>query len=205
MAERAHPDEPGFRRQFHLCWVAGVIPFPVLKSNPYRDAFLWRYRYVQGHCRGKDVVDIPCGMGWGTAMLSGCKSLLGVDIAADAIAEAQRRYGSHCTFRKGDMARLDLPDASVDLVSCLEGIEHVPADIGESFIAECSRVLRDGGELIVSSPHCNDAPHSGNPYHFKEYQPGELRALISRRFSVLHEDMRIVDNLTVTMFHLRRK
>jgi len=102
------------------------------------------------------------------------------------------------------MASLEFPNTSVDLISCLEGIEHVPPEIGDAFVKECWRILRPEGEVIMSSPHCNDAPHSGNPYHIKEYLPEELREMVLAYFEILSEEVRIVDNLTITIFHLRK-
>ncbi|MBN2596852.1 MAG: methyltransferase domain-containing protein [Marinifilaceae bacterium] len=205
MAERANPDDQGFQKKWRICWIGGFLPVPKIIPNPYREALYWRYQIVARHCKGKKVIDIPCGMGWGTSMLRGCKSLLGIDISEEAIIDAKNRYGSIAEFRVGDMSSLNLPDASVDLISCLEGIEHVAPEIGSSFVRECWRVLRPEGEVIMSSPHCNDAAHSGNPYHIKEYLPEELRRLVLPYFEILNEERRIVDNLTVTMFHLRRR
>jgi 2-polyprenyl-3-methyl-5-hydroxy-6-metoxy-1,4-benzoquinol methylase len=147
---------------------------------------------------------VPCGMGWGTSQLKGCRSLLGIDISPEAIEEARTRYGGVADFRVGDMGHLELPSSTIDVVSCLEGIEHVPPAVGASFVRECGRVLRPGGLLILSSPHCNDKPHSGNPYHMKEYQPHEIRRLVKPLFEVVDETHRLVENLTVTMFLLRR-
>lgn len=205
MAERAHPDDPGFRSSWSVRWLAGVIPIPRRSRNPYREALFWRYRCVAKCCQGKDVLDIPCGLGWGTSLLRGCRSLCGVDISPEAINEATARYGDRATFSVGDMSKLAFPDASMDLISCLEGIEHVPPSVGATFVLEAARVLRPGGEMIMSSPHCNDGAHSGNPCHVKEYTPEELRALVAPCFEVFREEQRTVDNLTVTMFFLRRR
>ncbi len=205
MAERAHPDDPGFGERWCVQLIGGLIPVPVRQRNPYREALFWRYKVVARHCRGKDLLDVPCGMVWGTSLLKGCRSIVGIDIASEAIAEARSRYGHRAEFRTGDMGALDIPDSSIDVVSCLEGIEHVPPATDASFVRECYRVLRAGGLVILSSPHCNDAPHSGNPYHIKEYRPEEMRALVTPLFEVVEETRRIVDNLTITMFVLRRR
>ena len=54
-------------------------------------------------------------------------------------------------------AGIPFPDASFDLVFCIEVLEHVPNPFGA--LTEIHRVLRPGGVLALSVP---------NPYHAKE-------------------------------------
>ena len=174
-------------------------------KNPYREAFFWRYRWVAKEAKGLDVLDIPCGMGWGTSLIRNAHSLIGVDISSAAISEANRLYGKRANFRVGDMRQLDFANSSFDLISCLEGIEHVSAETGQQFLAECARILRPNGLLFLSSPYCKTGQHSGNPYHLKEYRPDELKALVSQYFHVEKSLSRDVDAVTVLYVKCRRK
>ena len=205
MSERAHPDDPGFRDCVELRKLFGFIPVRRKVPNPYREALCWRYAVVNSHCKGKRVLDIPCGMGWGTSMLEGCSVLHGVDISSEAVEEARCRYGHRAVFNVGSMEQLEFPDRTFDLVSCLEGIEHVSEAVALSFLGEASRVLDTHGLLILSSPYCNTAPHSGNPYHLREYRSEEMNALLETHFLVEHAMARTVDNLTITLFHARKR
>jgi ubiquinone/menaquinone biosynthesis C-methylase UbiE len=197
MAERAHPDDQAFQDKWHFWRRRGVIPWARKLKNPYREAFFWRYQWVSRVCRDKDVIDIPCGMGWGTSLIRGARSLKGFDISIEAIKEANQRYASHADFSVGNMANLNLQDSSLDIVSCLEGIEHVPKDIARTFLAEAQRVLRKGGLLMISSPFCRTQPHSGNPYHIHEYQPEEIQQILTDYFIIKDVISRDVDNLTI--------
>lgn len=47
--------------------------------------------------------------------------------------------------------RLPYDDGSFDVLSCLEGVEHLEDQF--AFIRECWRVLRPGGRLLVSTPN----------------------------------------------------
>ena len=125
----------------------------------------------------------------------------GVDISVEAIETARSKYDEKAHFHVGSMAELDFPDDSFDVVACLEGIEHVEKTVAEKFLGETRRVLDERGVLIISSPHCNDSPHSGNPYHVHEYQPFEMRAMLCKYFRIDKELQRVVDNLTVTVFY----
>ena len=197
MAERAHPVEPGFQDRWVFRLRKGILPWISKVRSPYRAAFMWRYNWVSAYCSNKDVIDVPCGMGWGTSLIRGTRSLRGYDLSPDAIDEAKSLYGKKAIFEVGDMAKLDLPDASVDVVSCLEGIEHVPVEVGQKFLAEAHRVLRPGGRLLISSPYCRTAAHSGNPYHIHEYQPEEIQLLIGSYFKIENCERRDVDVMTV--------
>jgi ubiquinone/menaquinone biosynthesis C-methylase UbiE len=197
MAERAHPLEPGFQDRWVFRLRKGFLPWISKVRSPYRAAFMWRYNWVSAYCFNKDVIDVPCGMGWGTSLIRGTRSLRGYDLSPDAIDEAKSLYRKKATFEVGDMAKLDLPDASVDVVSCLEGIEHVPVEVGQKFLAEAHRVLRPGGRLLISSPYCRTAAHSGNPYHIHEYQPEEIQLLIGSYFKIENCERRDVDVMTV--------
>ena len=82
--------------------------------------------------RGDAVVDIGCGLGYGTAVLAAnslSRDTLGVDRSGAAIAYAEKSYG--CTrprvgFRVGDAAHLGfIDDRSIDLIVAFELLEHL--------------------------------------------------------------------------------
>ncbi len=57
-------------------------------------------------------------------------------------------------FRIGSAEALPAPDASVDLIWCREVLMHVQA-LDKAF-AECRRVLRDGGRMLVYQVFATD-------------------------------------------------
>ena len=203
MAERAHPELPGFCDKWRFRLRRSIIPWISREQSPYRKEFDWRYQWVAKYCKGNDVLEIPCGMGWGTSLLKGCRTLVGVDIEPDAIAEARQRYGTKAKFFVGNMSKLEFDNSTFDVVVCLEGIEHVLPKVGKTFISEAARILRPGGMLFLSSPDCINKEHSGNPYHVKEYTPTELRALIDPYFDISDKIERKVDNLIINYFQAK--
>ena len=204
MAERAHPDDPSFQNHWDFRVRKRFFPWWSKRASPYREAFLWRYKWVNKFCSGKDVVDVPCGMGWGTSLIKKTRSLVGIDLSAEAIAEARQRYGHVARFEVADMSKLNLSDSSVDVVCCLEGIEHVPLDVGRKFLTEAKRVLRLGGRLLISSPFCRTQAHSGNPYHIHEYRPDEIKTLLSEFFEIEDYESREVDIMTVLYINCKK-
>ena len=203
MLERAHPD--AFRNKWVFRLRRGYIPWITRVRNPYREAFFWRYRWVSANANALDVLDVPCGMGWGTSLIQGARTIVGVDIDLPSVKEAAHRYGKYATFHQGDMGDLDFADGSFDLVSCLEGIEHVPMQTARRFLKEAARVLRPNGRLLLSSPYCRDGRHSGNQFHVHEYQTDELLEILSSNFLVEDIISREVDYLTVQYVRCRRR
>lgn len=150
-----------------------------------------RYVFARALARGKRVLDAACGEGYGSALLAGeAASVLGIDIAADAIAHARARYADRCAnlrFARGDCTALDLPAASFDLVASFETLEHVAAQ--EALIGGFARVLADDGVLIVSSPdkrNYSDASGFRNEFHVRELYRNELLALLKPHFPFIH-------------------
>lgn len=148
---------------------------------------VYRYRFALPYVRGKDVLDVACGEGYGTAALaaSGARSVIGVDVDPIACEHARRKYGrDRMEIHEGDAANLPLSDASVDAVVSFETVEHVtnPA----KFIAECFRVLRPSGTLIISTPNVDvfnpDHDPDHNPYHCSEMSIAQFRALLADGF-----------------------
>jgi len=198
MAERATPDIKGFQKVFKIVKGKNNLPKLQIYSTPYSEAFYWRYKWANKFCKNKDVLEVPCGMGWGTSLLKRAKKIYGVDISEEAINEAIIRYKNNkIDFRTGTMEKLDFKDHQFDTVVCLEGIEHVDKQIGKKFITEAHRVLKNDGLLLVSSPRHTAKEHSGNPYHVYEYHLHELIELLSGYFIVDSIIRRSVDDLNV--------
>ncbi len=123
-------------------------------------------------------------MGWGTSLLTNGRARTGVDLAEDAIAEARERYGDVAKFLVANMTRLSFQPNTFDIVACLEGIEHIEQAAAQQFVKEAARVLSPGGLLFLTSPNNADGVHSGNPFHFKEYNMSELQGLVEPYFHV---------------------
>ncbi|MCB0311076.1 MAG: class I SAM-dependent methyltransferase [Bdellovibrionales bacterium] len=204
MAERIDPDNEIFKDKVSWKRALGFIPIPVVQSNPFREAFLWRYSWAATYCKNMRVLDVPCGMGWGTSLLTGSKQLFGIDRDPDAIAEARKRYGSLAQFEVGDMADLPATIQGYDVICCLEGIEHVECAVALKFFDWCFSALTPTGVLLISSPFRKDGKHSGNPFHIHEYQPDELAAILKNKFEIRNIEERQVEELTVAYFEVRK-
>ena len=200
MAERAHPEDPAFQdRRVWRRRLKGLIPWPQFVRSPWKKGLIARYKFCQCYAAGKRVLDIPCGVGWGTSLLQGTHQLVGVDLSQEAIEYARSHYSDKANFMVGDMRQLPFADESFDLVICLEGIEHVPVDVGKQFIREAKRVLLPSGQIIVTNP-LPDPKRLPNPYHVYEYKFEELRALLEPWFRTKLCDIRDIGGIPIVYY-----
>lgn len=138
------------------------------------------YEWARGPAAGRQVLEVGCGEGYGTALLAGgAARVLGVDYDAAAIAHAGRTYRA-ARFLRANLAALPSASASWDLVATLQVIEHVWNH--PEFVGECRRVLRPDGRLLVTTPNRltfspgRETPV--NPFHTVEFTGGELVRLL---------------------------
>jgi SAM-dependent methyltransferase len=61
-----------------------------------------------------------------------------------------------------DITSIPEPDSSFDAIMCIEVLEHLPDPV--LAISEFSRLLKPGGQLIMTAPFCSITHFS--PYHF---------------------------------------
>lgn len=104
---------------------------------------------------GKVVLDYGCGPGHdlvGFVEYSKPARLIGMDVSAASLREAEERLALHGAQPEmvrisESVARLPLPDASVDYVHCSGVLHHVPDPVG--VLKELRRVLRSDGQARI--------------------------------------------------------
>ncbi|WP_261567509.1 class I SAM-dependent methyltransferase [Frankia gtarii] len=97
------------------------------------------------------ALDAACGTGRHTAYLQELgHHVIGVDASPDMLAQARKRLPD-VDFHEADLHRLPLPDNAVDTVVCALALAYVP-DLA-LVMAEFARVLRPGGNLVISDAH----------------------------------------------------
>lgn len=147
---------------------------------------LHRYAVAQPYVKGKTVLDIASGEGYGANLLSEAATFVyGVDIDEAAVEAAKQKYQKeNIRFQQGSTSAIPLEDHSVDIVISFETIEH--HDQHEAMLSEIKRVLRPGGILIISTPdklYYSDKRNFNNPFHVKELYQNEFTELLSKYFA----------------------
>jgi ubiquinone/menaquinone biosynthesis C-methylase UbiE len=146
---------------------------------------LHRYAVARQYVKGKAVLDIACGEGYGSRLLSqNALAVTGVDIDAATIDHAAKKYTArNLSFVKGDIVNIPFEAASFDVVVSFETLEHT--DQHQKALSEIKRVLRPGGILLISTPEkkkYTDAPGNMNPFHKKELYRDEFVSLLAAYF-----------------------
>jgi 2-polyprenyl-3-methyl-5-hydroxy-6-metoxy-1,4-benzoquinol methylase len=144
---------------------------------------VYRYAFASRFVKGKRVLDIACGEGYGGAALqqAGAAQVIGVDISEAVCLHAHNKYGIEA--KPGTAEKIPLSDSSVDVVVSYETIEHIPSP--DRFLDECVRVLVPGGRLIISTPNkmiYSTRRGEQNPYHCSEMKEEEFTAALRSRF-----------------------
>jgi SAM-dependent methyltransferase len=142
------------------------------------------YEWIAERCGGLDVVDMACGEGYGSAVLSRrARTVIGVDASPEAHAHARARYSRPGVRFERDLIEKFAEDC--DAMVFLQTVEHVEDD--RATLAHLRSLLRPGGTAYVSTPNVltlapPGAEKSNNPWHVREYRAEEFRALCESCF-----------------------
>lgn len=99
---------------------------------------------------GSKVLDLGCAFGFGTRLLLPRYRAYGHDLSGSYIERARRAVPA-AVFTQGPANDVPYPDDFFDAVLLLDVLEHVPDE--RALIDEVARVLRPGGQLVVSVPN----------------------------------------------------
>lgn len=140
----------------------------VLGSSLTASEHVQRYRWASAACAGLRVLDLCCGVGYGSLILDErAESVTGVDYDEEAIAEARRaaeRGNGSSRFEVGDAMEWLERDLSerFDVIVCFEGLEHLP-DF-ERALERLRRHAERGVRLFLSLPNSRTFAED-NPFH----------------------------------------
>jgi ubiquinone/menaquinone biosynthesis C-methylase UbiE len=148
---------------------------------------LHRYAIAMEKCKGKVVLDIASGEGYGSNLLATVASkVTGVDIDNETVRAANEKYApnrNNLEFLQGSADKIPCSPGIFDVVVSFETIEH--HDKHQEMMSEIKRVLKPGGLLIISSPDklfYSEKPGTKNPFHVKELYKDEFRSLLTSHF-----------------------
>jgi SAM-dependent methyltransferase len=145
-----------------------------------------RYQFAKTLVRGRRVLDVGSGCGYGTYQLAagGAKVTIGIDKSVEAVEFSKRNYRHpNLFFGVMDAACLSLR-SRFDLVTCFELIEHVGK--AQAVLRGVYEVLDEWGVFVVSTPNKATYAAGGeagnNPFHVTEYTRSEFEDLLVGTF-----------------------
>jgi SAM-dependent methyltransferase len=139
------------------------------------------YEWIGARVIGKRAIDLACGEGYGSEVLSrSAATVLGVDANPEAHDHARLRYPrQNLRFERG-LVETHGDAGAYDAVVFLQTIEHVQDPV--AVLKRFRSLLSPGGVAYVTTPNVltlapPGAEKSDNPWHIKEYRAHEFEAL----------------------------
>jgi SAM-dependent methyltransferase len=107
------------------------------------------------------LADLACGEGYLTIEAARwAERVFAVDRSAEVLHRARelakRRGVSNITWKRGQLERLPLGDASVDVALLSQALHH--AEVPAQALAEAARIVRPGGRVLVLDLRSHDQP-----------------------------------------------
>lgn len=130
------------------------------------------------------LLDVGCGAGNQLRLMRAFGwQVSGVDPDPQAVATAQ---ASALDVRAGDLLSVRWPDAHFDAITLVHVIEHLVEP--QRHLAECARILKPAGRLLVITPNVRSLAHRGflrdrrglePPRHLQLYAAAGLRQALA--------------------------
>lgn len=168
-------------------------------SKKILNIHLRRYETASWYVKGKRVLDIACGTGYGSQMLfkAGAKSVVGVDICSQTIDDAKQNYQAPgVEFVCADAEQFERLEM-FDVIVSFETIEHLKHP--DNFLKRIRQHLLPDGVFLLSAP-LGETRHF-DTYHIHKFSQKELFNLLKQAgFSV---ELHRIDEWFVTRANLR--
>lgn len=135
-----------------------------------------RYKQTSELVAGKNVLDIACGVGYGSQMLAeaGAATVVGVDICPDTIDHAKTTYQSPGLTYVCENAENFKWHQKFECIVSFETIEHLPHP--EKFLDNIRELLTPEGILLLSAP-LGETRHF-DPYHLHAFSKDDILKLL---------------------------
>jgi 2-polyprenyl-3-methyl-5-hydroxy-6-metoxy-1,4-benzoquinol methylase len=173
----------------------------IASDNPIHQRLLKAYVLATNYVKG-NLLEVGCGEGRGIDwLLPTITHYSAIDKIAAVVEQLKIKY-PQTTIISGNIPPLSTyAENSFDSIVSFQVIEHIQDD--NLFLKEIYRVLKPEGVALISTPN-RPMSLSRNPWHIREYTPGELTQLAKNIFTKV-EMKGIAGNEKVMQYYHRNK
>lgn len=153
-----------------------------------------RYYWIASSLKGRKVLDVGCGSGYGSYYLSlFADSVVGIDNDMRVIEWAKQHFKRpNLSFEVGDALNMRFTPNTFDVVVCVEVIEHLCLRDQEKLLKQIKSVCSN--KLYITTPNADPlcfrvmALESAKSYglckfHIRELCPDDFKKLLQKYFS----------------------
>lgn len=155
-------------------------------TYPASSTSIDRYIFANHWTKGKTVLDAATGKGYGAGILLslGAKSVVGIDIDEEGVAEANERMSSsNCMFKVTDIFNLKdhFKENEFEVCTSIETFEHLPPEHIDKYLQSLKHCISE--TIIITTPR-RKIPvwHYNGGTHLYEYDKNEMTEILTRNF-----------------------
>jgi ubiquinone/menaquinone biosynthesis C-methylase UbiE len=167
----------------------------IFASEEQLSMIMTRYHLAKEHSINKNVLEVACGSGFGLSYLAKfANHITGCDIDISLVNRAKDYSinNDKITIIQADAHCLPFDDSIMDTIIIFEAIYYL-TDI-QKFINEGLRILKPGGNIIISSVNIEWHGFNPSPYSKKYYSLTDLEDLFNTNKFIDHKSYYAYDN-----------
>lgn len=157
--------------------------------DPFFAEHLARYIFLRERVKGKRVLEVGCGKGYGSYLLaSSAREVIALDLNTQSLQYATANYSQeNLKFLELELTAQTKEQLGLfDVVVSFEVIEHLPPTQAGGFVENLKSVLSPEGVAWLSTPNHEVVTKSGvqvPEFHINNLKSTEFKGLLLKSFS----------------------